>query len=614
MKIRLRSLHGPSLWADHAAVLAEFERPLLQVLPAETIASRWLQLDSRPLWPAAAPSAASLTAVDLIAIVAAELQHPHDRENARVSVLPRGDDRGPCVLLGCLDPPASRQALRTAIAVSLAIFHGGAELPSLAGKLSQVRLMLQAWLPQNQLMRTLIREAAALRIPVAPVASDSRVWLFGQGVRGVHFHQAATDGDSLTGTRLAMNKTWSNQLVISLGFPGMTHAVAADVPQAIEIARRLGYPVVVKPVDGRRGQGVSAYVLDERELAEAFAAAASLAAAGVLVERYIAGDDHRLTVFGGRVAWVVSRRPARVIGDGQRSVADLITAENERRASDPESLVNGIQAIKVDQEVIIHLRKQGFSLESCPQQGISVTLNSVANIARGGTWVDLTDQIHPDNRDMAESIARAFRMESVGIDFQTPDISRSWRDVPCGVIEVNGTPGIVFDSRVQRLLRVRFPGDSDGRIPSLLLIDPPTGLRSLLSGAIAEMGLCLGETDDRDTTLGGMLRCRPDADLAARVMALIADPACEALVIEATAKAIEDTGLMLDRFDLAVSSVSLQEDLDHLVRSHSGRFIACDPLATAEQLLPMLLDAQPLADLAAQSGAGGPRSARGSPR
>ena len=135
-----------------------------------------------------------------------------------------------------------------------------------------------------------------------------------------------------------------------------------------------------------------------------------------------------------------------------------------------------------------------------------------------------------------------------------------------------------------------------------------------MSGAIAEMGLCLGETDDRDTTLGGMLRCRPDADLAARVMALIADPACEALVIEATAKAIEDTGLMLDRFDLAVSSVSLQEDLDHLVRSHSGRFIACDPLATAEQLLPMLLDAQPLADLAAQSGAGGPRSARGSPR
>lgn len=613
MNIRLRCLHGPSLWADHAAVLAEFERPLLQALPAETIASRWQQLDSRPLWPTP-PPASTLTPVDLIAIIAAQLQHPYDPETARVVVLPRGDKRGPCVLLGCLDPQASRQALHTAITVSIAIFREDADLPFLAGRLRQVRATLKAWLPQNPLMRTLVREASALGIPVAPVASDSRVWLFGQGVRGVHFHQAATDGDSLTGTRLAMNKLWSNQLVLSLGFPGMTHAVAADVPQAVEIARRLGYPLVVKPLCGSQGRGVSAYVLDEQELAQAHAAAASLSAAGVLVERFIPGHDHRLAVFGGKVAWVVSRRPARVVGDGQRSVADLITAENERRARDPESAVNGTQPIKVDQEVILHLRKQGFSLESCPQQGVEIALSSVANIARGGTFVDVTDQLHPDNRDMAESLARAFRMESFGIDFQTPDISRSWRDVPCGVIEVNGTPGIVYDARAQRLLRVRFPGDSDGRIPTVLLIDPPAGLRSLLSGAIAAMGLCVGETDDRQTALGGMPRCRRDADLAARVKALICDPACEGLVIETTVTAIEDSGLVLDRVDLVVAPVELHEDLERLLRSCCGQLIASDPLASAEQLLPMLLKARLFGALAEQGGAdGAPRSRWGSP-
>lgn len=609
MNARFRCLHGPSLWMGHAALLAEFEHLPLQSLPAEMIESRWLELDRKPLWPKASPPAASLAAIDLIAMISAELQHPEDPENARVLVLPRSNNR-PCVLLGCIDPQASRQVLQMAIAVSSAIFYGSEDSSSLAMRLRQVRATLQACLPQSRLMRTLIHEAHALGIPVAPVVSTSRVWLFGQGERGVHFHQAATDGDSLTGARLSMNKAWSNQLVLRLGFPGMIHSVASDVAHAIEIARKLGYPVVVKPVIGGQGKGVSAYLLNDREVAEAYTRAAALSPNGVLVERFIAGDDHRLTVFGGRLAWVVSRRPARVVGDGQRSVADLITHENERRARDPDSLVNGIKPIKVDQETIRHLSKQRVTLESCLPQGVSVSLSSVANLTCGGILVDVTDQIHPDNRDMAESLARAFRMESFGIDFQTPDISRSWRDVPCGVVEVNATPGILFDSRVQRLLRVRFSDDSDGRIPSLLLIAPPPGLRSMLTRAIAAMGLCVGETDADSTTLGGMQRCRPDADLSARVNALIADPACQALVIETTATAIAENGLVLDRVDLAVACESLREDLQQLLQSCCRQLIICDPVATAQQQLLKLLDAPLLVDLAAQLGASLPRSRR----
>jgi hypothetical protein len=111
-----------------------------------------------------------------------------------------------------------------------------------------------------------------------------------------------------------------------------------------------------------------------------------------------------------------------------------------------------------------------------------------------------------------------------------------------------------------------------------------------------------------------MPRCRSDADLAARVRALIGDPACEGLVIETTAKAIEDTGLMLDRVDLVVAPVGLHDDLERLLRSCCGQLIVCDSLATAEQLLPMLLKARLLAVLAEQAGAVGvPRSRWGSP-
>jgi cyanophycin synthetase len=601
VNIRFRRFHGPSLRADHAVIAVEFDRPLTATLPAETIASRWLQVDSKPLW-VNPPPASSLSLAELVATIAVELQHPQDRENARVEILAHPEDGGPCVALGYLDARASMEVLRSAVAVSLAIFQARDDLASLAPPLGQVREMLQVWLPQNPLMRTLIREARVLGIPVYPTARNSRIWLFGQGARGVHFHQAATDGDSFTGMRMAMHKEWSNQMVIALGFPGMTHAVANDVSQATKIARKLGYPVVVKPVLGGQGKGVSAYILDDQELAEAYAIAASYSSNGVIVERYVAGDDHRLAVFGGQLTWVASRRPAQVIGDGRRTVAELITAENERRRLDPETEAFGLKMIQIDQDVVSHLRKQGLSLDSCPAQGVSVILNSVSNIARGGTLVDLTDRVHPDNRDMAESIARAFRMTSVGIDFQTPDISRSWRDLPCGVIEVNGTPGIIFDERAQRVLRAKFPGGSDGRIPSVLLIHPPAGLRSLLADAIAETGVRVGETDDKTTHLAGMPRCRSQDDLLARLMALIADPGCEVVVIEASAQALEDAGLLLDRFHLAISFVGLKDDLRRLVASCCGRFIESGLPPHPQEALRRLLDSQLLHTLGLDPG------------
>lgn len=98
-------------------------------------------------------------------------------------------------------------------------------------------------------------------------------------------------------------------------------------------------------------------------------------------------------------------------------------------------------------------------------------MRSIANTGTGGTVADCTALIHPDNREMAEGIARGFRLDAVGIDFMTTDIGKSWRESPCAVIEVNTTPGFSSDVRAELVMRGRFPDGDDGRIPCIVAVE-----------------------------------------------------------------------------------------------------------------------------------------------
>ncbi len=236
--------------------------------------------------------------------------------------------------------------------------------------------------------------------------------------------------------------------------------------------------------------------------------------------------------------------------------------------------------------MIVHLRKQGISLDSLPPAGTVVRLRSVANIAKGGSIADVTHLAHPDNIKMAEAIARSFRMDALGIDFMTPDISRSWREVPCAVIEVNGTPGIFYDSRAEKILLARFPAGSEGRIPSVLLIDAPAGVAHRVCALLAAKGLAVGQTSGDDTWLAGHKRCQPGDDLPARVMALISDPGCEALVIEASAASLLEAGLPLDKFDLVLGFQAWSPQLRSLVQSCSAKF--ADAIAPGADMGPLI--------------------------
>jgi cyanophycin synthetase len=405
-------------------------------------------------------------------------------------------------------------------------------------------------------MVEMLRNSATLRgIPMRPVATGSPIWRFGQGAVARHVFAAATDRDGLTGTILSRHKGWANALVAGLGFPATVQRVVHSREELVAQARVLGFPVAVKPLAAGMGMGVFAEIRTEADLLRAHAGAAPLSPQGMVVERHVAGLDHRLTVCGGRLTWAVIRHRAQVTGDGVHAVRELINLENARRSAADHA--ERLKPITIDDELVIQLQNQSLTLESRPAAGAPVSLRSVANVARGGTVEDCTARVHPAVRDMAEAIARAARLDVIGVDFITPDVARSWRDVPCAVIEINATPAIFTDQQAAVMVEALFPPGSDGRIPTVLLVDAVPAAVDLVADALAAAGRRVGRTDAVETRLGGAVRCGPGMDIAARVEALVADPACAALVVAVPAAEIARSGLPLDRFDMALVPAQL---------------------------------------------------------
>lgn len=574
MNVNLRVFHGPNVNTPFAAAVAEFDPAFTnQVLPS-VIESRWLEIDETQLWQHAPPSHA-LDFPELVLQIAIKLQHPNDPEHARILIKRSAEKVS--IFLGLIDYQASLQVLKYAIFFAEHIFQADAtNTPPLHQHkpvLRNLQRRLGQWLPQHPITHTLMHEAHRRSIPVFPVAPYSQIWLFGQGAAGRQYFLSANERDSFTGMKLQRDKTQSNALVKRLGFPGVRHAVAISQQEAQTIAGTIGYPVVVKPIASGMGNGVSAFITNDEDLGQAFSKARSVSQDPIIVEGHIAGNDHRLAVFGGKVAWVAARYPASVVGDGTSSISELIAVENSRRKEDPSAADGGLKQIVIDQDLIRHLNKQGLTLESRPAQGSTTYLRSIANISKGGAIADVTELTHPDNIEMAEAIARSFRMDTMGIDFMTPDIARSWREVPSAVIEVNGTPGIFFDKRAARILDAGFKAGSNGRIPSVILISPPPGYTERTCRLLGEHKLCVGLASGTSTQLRGRLRGQTSDPLHVRIGALLADPDCEAIVIETTAELLLDKGLPLDRADITIAFAPLTEELTALTSRHSSKFI-----------------------------------------
>jgi cyanophycin synthetase len=326
---------------------------------------------------------------------------------------------------------------------------------------------------------------------------------YGIGRKSVLMDSTFTHYCSNIGARLAKYKQLSAGVLRRSGLPAPPNGIAMDESQALEIARRLGYPVVVKPADKDGGIAVQADLRTEDEVKTAFAAAYKVSKS-VLVERFIAGRDYRITVFRGKAVWAVERVPASVTGDGSATIRGLVEATNAdpRRGS---TVYAALKKIKLDAEAEALLARDGLTFDSVPAAGQFVRLRRSSNVSSGGMPVVVTDRMHPDNARLAERAATVIGLDLAGIDLIIPDIATSWREIESGICEVNAQPelGGVTAGHLYPLVLKSLVG-GNGHIPTVAVLGGARAdeLTASLVAALAAQGLCVGNHDRAGVHVG----------------------------------------------------------------------------------------------------------------
>ncbi|MGH8079157.1 MAG: cyanophycin synthetase, partial [Lysobacter sp.] len=285
---------------------------------------------------------------------------------------------------------------------------------------------------------SLVRAAEERNIPWLRLNTQSLIQ-FGHGKYQQRIQATVTGKTSHIAVELASDKEETNKILGSLGLPVPRQELVTDASGAIRAAKKLGGTVVTKPYNGNHGRGITIDISTDDDIRAGFEAAREHSRS-VIVETFIGGDDHRLLVINGELIAATKRTPGHVVGDGSRSIAELVEIVNQdpRRGVGHEKVLTRLE---LDSQAESMMERVGYTAASIPKDGEIVYLRSTANLSTGGTATDVTDVIHPDNRDMAVRAVRAIGLDVGGVDFISPNIAESYKNVGGGICEINAAPG-----------------------------------------------------------------------------------------------------------------------------------------------------------------------------
>ena len=285
---------------------------------------------------------------------------------------------------------------------------------------------------------SLVRAAEARDIPWLRVNDQSLVQ-FGHGKYQKRIQATVTSETRHIAVSIASDKEETNKILAGVGLPVPRQRLVRNAEDAAAAAARLGYPVVVKPLDANHGRGVAINLKTGDEVRAAFDKAREHART-IIVETYIDGFDHRMLVVNGELIAVAKRVPGHVVGDGVSTIAQLVAIVNRdpRRGIGHEKVLTRLE---LDDQANRLMNLAGVTADTVLDAGQQFFLRSTGNLSTGGTAIDLTDVVHIDNREMAVRAAQAIGLDVAGIDFITPDVSQSYKTTGGAICEVNAAPG-----------------------------------------------------------------------------------------------------------------------------------------------------------------------------
>jgi cyanophycin synthetase len=416
---------------------------------------------------------------------------------------------------------------------------------------------------------SLVKAAEEREIPWLRLNDQSLIQL-GHGRFQQRIQATVTGRTSHLAVELAQDKEETNKILANCGLPVPRQELVRSSDAAVRAAERLGYPVVTKPYDGNHGRGISIGLKSAAEVRAGFDAAAAHSRS-VIVETYLHGDDHRLLVINGELVAATRRTPGRVVGDGTHSVRDLVEHVNRdpRRGIGHEKVMTRIE---LDAQADMMLARQNLTADSVPARDQIVLLRSTANLSTGGTATDVTDIIHPDNRDMAIRAVTAIGLDVGGVDFLCPDIAESFKTVGGGICEVNAAPGFRMHVAPSEgtprdaagpVIDMLFPAGSPARVPIACITG--TNGKTTTSRMLAHIAKMAGFTPGLTTTDGvyidGQRTVEGDMTGPVATRMVLADPSIDIAVLE-----VARGGLLRAGMGVPFTNVSavLNVQSDHL--------------------------------------------------
>jgi len=414
----------------------------------------------------------------------------------------------------------------------------------------------------------LLDKAEKLNIPYYRLGLKHNIIQLGQGSKQQRIQSSIPGNDPHLSTVISKDKLATSQLLSQLSIPVPIYQEAIYWEEVVAFVEKNGFPVVVKPAFGTQGNGITTDINSMDELKTAYQIAKSKHDQ-LIIEEFLPGEDHRLLVINGKFIAAARREPAKITGNGTSTIQQLIAEENNKPIRNLASR-KGLFKIGVDDGLILHIKKLGYTLSSILERDKTIRVTGVANLAKGGSIYNVSDNIHPENIFLAERVAKALGHTATGIDLISTDISRSYRENNAKVCDANSNPGLEanwIDSPKNQekitaaYMDMLFPNGDNGRIPTAAITgtNGKTTTAQMLSHCLQAVGDSVGLT----TTNGIYINKHPilEGDCAAAKSAhlLFKDPLIDIAVLETARGGIINQGLAYEKCDVA-AVLNISED------------------------------------------------------
>lgn len=471
-----------------------------------------------------------------------------------------------------VEEQAGRYAGRAAVRLCQAIVDTGTyPQEELERDLTDLR-DLQANAALGPSTDTIVTEADARKIPWMLLSARAMVQL-GYGIYQQRIQATLSSYSGILGVELACDKEGTKTMLQEAGIPvprGTTIQYFEDLQDAITDVG--GYPIVIKPLDGNHGRGITIDITNwEQAIAAYDLATEQSKSRSIIIERYYQGSDHRVLVVNGKLVAVAERIPAHVVGDGRSTIEELIEITNQ----DPnrgDGHDNVLTKIVVNKTALDVLDRQGYQLSSVLKSGETAYLRATANLSTGGIAVDRTDDIHPENVWLMERVAKVIGLDIAGIDVVTSDISKPLRETNGVIVEVNAAPGFRMHVSPSRglsrnvaapVLDMLFPPGTPSRVPIVAVTgtNGKTTTTRLIAHIYRQTGKTVGFTTTDAIYINEFLVEKGDNTGPQSAGVILRDPTVEVAVLETARGGILRSGLAFDSCDVGVV---LNVAADHL--------------------------------------------------